>query len=86
LNLSAQRRRPAGRLADLQINIWNDAQRRAGDKAARIRVIEITREFESASKYFASFSKFFLGGIGRYQWVMSEKIWNREFSRKSLSG
>jgi len=41
--------------------------------------IEIIAEFESTSKFFASFSKFFLGGIVGYQWVIAEKIWNREF-------
>jgi hypothetical protein len=59
----------------LQINIWNDVQRRGGDKLPRIGPIEITREFESASKFFASFSKFFLGGFAEFQRVAAEKIW-----------
>jgi hypothetical protein len=43
-------------------------------------VVEIAREFGSASKDFASFSKFFLGGFVGFQRVAVEKIWIRVFS------
>jgi hypothetical protein len=70
----------------LQIKIWNDAQRRARDMAAVNTAVEIIAKFESACKFFASFSTYFLGGLGEFQRLASEKIGKMRILSKSPSG
>jgi hypothetical protein len=59
--------------------LWNAWQRRGFGKSAFSRSQRYQDVRKAENSDFQTFSKHFLGRIARYQWVNTEKAWNRVF-------